>query len=211
MYAAHLRLAHFDVDEAEEGREALAKALGRRYDVIIMDTRLPGLDGYQLAQVLRRDSSTQMLPIVVVTGEGSASAIDRARDSGANAVLVKPAMPETVLTEVCGLLERSTVATPLPDGGRQAQVRARMGHILSRAHQRGETLAPPIQPPKLVCPRCDTALVYRRSYVGGVSAKHSEQWDEYECTNGCGGFQYRHRTRKLREADRHATRGRSDA
>ena len=51
MYAEYLRGERFDVDEADEGRQALAKALGRRYDLIIMDTRLPGIDGYQLTQV----------------------------------------------------------------------------------------------------------------------------------------------------------------
>jgi hypothetical protein len=42
-------------------------------------------------------------------------------------------------------------------------------------------------------------LQYLRSHVGGVSALNSEQWDYYECAAGCGTFQYRQRTRKLRQ------------
>jgi len=198
MYATSLRLAHFDVDEADEGREALAKALGRRYAILIMDTRLPGLDGYQLTRLLRRDPMTQALPIVVVTGEGTASATERARKCGANTVLVKPVTPDALLAEVRRLLDAPATPTNLANAAEQPPSSGRMGHILSRAHRRGETIAPPIQPPVLICPRCDTALVYQRSYVGGVSAKHSEQWDEYECPNGCGSFQYRHRTKKIR-------------
>ena len=41
--------------------------------------------------------------------------------------------------------------------------------------------------------------MYRRSHVGGVSSKHSEQWDYFDCEAGCGTFQYRTRTRKLRK------------
>jgi hypothetical protein len=109
-------------------------------------------------------------------------------------------MPDAVLAELHRLLEASTAPGLLVDDARQEPARAGMGHILSRAHKRGETIAPPIAPPKLVCPRCDNALMYLRSYVGGVSAKHSEQWDEYECPNGCGSFQYRQRTRKIRRS-----------
>ena len=42
-------------------------------------------------------------------------------------------------------------------------------------------------------------LRYAKSHIGGVSAKQSEQWDDYECSDGCGSFQYRQRTRKLRK------------
>ena len=199
MYAEYLRLARFDVDEAEEGRQALAKALGRRYDVIIMDTRLPGIDGYQLTRVLRRDPTTETIPIVVVTGEGTSAATERARECGANAVFVKPALADAVLAQVRQLLAASARGALREDGARQPAAHAGRTPTLSRAHQRGETLAPPIQPPDLLCPRCDGALVYERSYVGGVSAKHSEQWDEYECPNGCGSFQYRQRTRQIRQ------------
>jgi two-component system, chemotaxis family, chemotaxis protein CheY len=198
MYAEYLRFARFDVDEADEGRGALAKALGRCYDVIITDVRLPGIDGYQLTRVLRRDPSTRRVPILVVSGEGSSSAVDRASKAGADAVLVKPAMPDAVLAEVRRFLETPTPHAADSDSQRQFPVGARRGHIRSRAHQRGETLTPPMQPPELLCPRCDIGLLYRRSYIGGVSAKNSEQWDEYGCPNGCGDFQYRQRTRKIR-------------
>jgi hypothetical protein len=76
------------------------------------------------------------------------------------------------------------------------------GHLrrptFSRAHIRHQTTEPPVAPPALVCPQCDQLLRYQRSHIGGVSARHVEQWDYYECSGGCGTFQYRQRTRKLR-------------
>ena len=61
-----------------------------------------------------------------------------------------------------------------------------------------DTTEPPTAAPELVCPTCDQPLKYLKSHVGGVSARHAEQWDYYECAGGCRTFQYRQRTRKLR-------------
>jgi hypothetical protein len=77
--------------------------------------------------------------------------------------------------------------------------RATSRRIMSRTHRRGETDAPPAPPPALVCPDCDRALDYKSSQVGGVSARNAEQWDYFICSRGCGTFQYRQRTRKLRK------------
>ncbi len=70
--------------------------------------------------------------------------------------------------------------------------------MLSRAYDRHDTTEPPVAPPALVCPSCDQPLRYVKSHIGGVSVRHQEQWDYFECEGGCGTFQYRQRTRKLR-------------
>jgi hypothetical protein len=59
-------------------------------------------------------------------------------------------------------------------------------------------LVPPASAPHLRCALCDAPLMYQRSYVGGVTPKFSEQWDDDRCPRGCGEFQYRHRTRRVR-------------
>jgi hypothetical protein len=71
--------------------------------------------------------------------------------------------------------------------------------MLSKAHARHDTTTPAVLPPALVCPACDVPLRYLRSHIGGVNARNPEQWDYFECTRGCGTFQYRERTRKLRK------------
>jgi len=70
---------------------------------------------------------------------------------------------------------------------------------MSHALHRHDTTTPPVAPPALVCPACDLPLQYARSHIGGVSERHLEQWDYYECAAGCGTFQYRERTRRLRK------------
>jgi CheY-like chemotaxis protein len=214
MYGEYLRLANYEIDETADGREALAKALSRRHDVIVTETWLTGIDGYHLCALLRRDPATAQTPIVVVTGDAYEADLARAREAGATAVLVKPCLPETLLAELRRLENRTTVPrrdrtaelqdtgtdTIRPDASiQQPHDTARKKPGLSRAHRRGDTSTPPVHPPALVCPSCDATLIYRRSHVGGVSARHQEQWDYFECPVGCGTFQYRQRTRKLRK------------
>jgi len=205
LYAQYLKLEGFDVDEAEDGREALAKALTRRYDAIVTETRLSGIDGYQLCDLLRRDSATAATPLVVVTGDVMTADLDRVRAAGATAVLIKPCLPETLFAELRRVLAGERASQPgdggvrvLPTDDRPAVPGSRRS-ILSRSHRRGDTTSPPTNPPTLLCPLCDRSLGYQRSYVGGVSARHAEQWDYFKCPADCGTFEYRHRTRKLRK------------
>lgn len=69
---------------------------------------------------------------------------------------------------------------------------------LSRQHARGRTTSPSHAPLMLICPQCERELRYAHSYIGGVSAHRAEQWDYFDCPSGCGQFQYRHRSKKLR-------------
>ena len=201
LYACYLKLEGCDVEVAADGREALAKALARRYDAIVTETRLPGIDGYQLCQVLRRDPATLTTPILFVTADARVSD-EQARSAGADGIIVKPCLPEAILSEVRRIAvdgrqsaarqETPAAAPPEPKPSRTRR------SILSRVHQRGSTTTPKLAPPVLHCPNCDHVLSYEHSYVGGVSVRHAEQWDYFSCPSGCGRFEYRQRTRKVR-------------
>jgi CheY-like chemotaxis protein len=202
------------IDQADNGAEALAKAIAIRPSVVVTETRLPAIDGYDLCALLRRDPATRSIPIVVVTADGLDADLRRAKSAGANTVLVKPCLPEMLLSEVARLLDQ---ASTLSDRGAAAVERSsaqiaraeqiieitnraqRQRMMLSRVHTRHDTIDPPAAPPSLFCPACDQPLRYTRSHIGGVSARHPEQWDYYECLSGCGEYQYRQRTRKLRK------------
>jgi two-component system cell cycle response regulator DivK len=212
MYAEYLKLALCEIEEASDGREALAKAISRRPDVIVTETRLPGISGFDLCGLLRHDSTTQAIPIVVVTGDSYPASVTRAERAGANLVLVKPCLPEKLLDGMRQVLQHSTDLRARGNAAREKlagqltrseellqRSRRNARKPLSRAYKRHDTIAPPIAPPALICPVCDQSLVYQRSHIGGVSARHSEQWDYYLCPGTCGTFQYRQRTRKLRK------------
>jgi CheY-like chemotaxis protein len=212
LYGEYLSRAGCAVEEASDGPEALAKAIARRHDVIVAETRLPGIDGYQLCQLLRRDAATRSTPLIIVTGDAMVADLERARSAGADMALVKPCLPEALFAEMCRLVTRqhlvltaerraSGASDQNGDGMATADAVERKRPILSRVHHRGPTTKPPRVPPDLRCPLCDKALVYHHSNLGGVSARHPEQWDYFECDGECGTFEYRQRTRKVRRIE----------
>ena len=212
MYSEYLRAACFEVFEAEDGREALAKAISRRPQVIVTETQLPGIDGFHLCELLRADLFTRATPIIVVTADAVPADLVRAERAGADVVLTKPCLPEQLLAEVRRCLEKSNALRARAEAAHsdadqqitratvqiERSRRIRSLRPLSRAFNRHSTVTPDLPPPALLCPSCDRPLVYQNSHIGGVSAQHQEQWDYYDCKGTCGRFQYRQRTRKLR-------------
>src|SRR4051812_23447410 len=67
MYAEYLTHASVAIEEAEDGREALAKAITHRPNIVVTDTRLPGMSGFDLCTLLRADEVTRDIPVVFVT------------------------------------------------------------------------------------------------------------------------------------------------
>ena len=139
-----------------------------------------------------------------MTADARPAALQQGRDAGADAVLVKPVLPEVIFAEADPLIEQSrrlrSHHEEVDADVRRATERNRSlreASIQRRAHFRRETTHPPLPPPELECPRCAALLKYVRSFIGGVSETRSEQWDYFGCSS-CGTFQYRHRTGKIR-------------
>ena len=209
MYAEFLRRSAYEIDEAEDGREALAKALTRHPDVIVTETRLPGMNGFEFCRLLRDDTATRDIAILFVTGDAFDSDATRAQRVGADAVLVKPCLPEHLAKEIRRVL---LLSTQVRERARAAREQASMQVVasgelapsspaavrrvmLSRAHRRHDTTEPATTPPALLCPTCDQPLKYMKSHIGGVSERHAEQWDYFECAAGTGRCRTRRRTR----------------
>ena len=90
LYRTALASLGARISEAEDGVEALGKALCEPPAVIVTETRLPRLDGLALCSSLRRNPTTAHIPIVVASGAASAAARIEAHAAGADAVFVKP-------------------------------------------------------------------------------------------------------------------------
>jgi cyclic di-GMP phosphodiesterase len=98
--------ADVSVTEAESGEEALAILSHDVPDVLVLDLRLPGIEGADLCRRLRREEATRNLPIVVLTGADGPE-LERALCSGANEVVRKPFSPLELLALVERLAGRS--------------------------------------------------------------------------------------------------------
>jgi CheY-like chemotaxis protein len=107
LYAEYLTRSSWIIEEADDGREALAKAITSLPDIIVTNTRLPGINGFDLCALLRRDTATRGIPIVIVTGDTLDADVKRAHRAGADAVLVNPCSAGDAAVEIRRLLEQS--------------------------------------------------------------------------------------------------------
>jgi CheY-like chemotaxis protein len=110
VWEMYLRGAGFNVITAADGPAALAKATAHRPDVIVMDLELPGLSGIEVARRLRGQPLTQDIPLIAATGYSHAGTLNEARESGFDAIVVKPCDPEMLVAEIRRLL--STAEPP---------------------------------------------------------------------------------------------------
>jgi two-component system, cell cycle response regulator DivK len=108
IFAEYLEYRGFRVATAADGLEAMDKAFELRPDIILMDLSLPGIDGWEATRRLKQDERTRAIPIIALTAHALASAHDRAREVGCNAVVTKPCLPKDLEMEVRRQLEMKT-------------------------------------------------------------------------------------------------------
>lgn len=112
-----LEASRLAVLEAQDGQEALRKVKENRPDVIILDLKMPGIDGIQVYEQLRKESATRTLPVVFLTGVGSGSSLTEQGVSliaaakhgvdltGPYAVLTKPYEARALVEKIQQMME----------------------------------------------------------------------------------------------------------
>lgn len=101
----YLEREGFDIDEAVDGEEALEKALQTDYDLILLDLMLPGLDGIEVCEKLRKKKAT---PVIMLTARGEEMNRVEGFEAGADDYVVKPFSPREVVYRVKALLRRAS-------------------------------------------------------------------------------------------------------
>lgn len=89
---------------AHNGKEGLAMALKQRPDLVLLDIMLPGMDGIQVCQALRRQSS---MPIIMLTAKGQQEDRVKGLETGADDYIVKPFDPVELIARIKAVLRRS--------------------------------------------------------------------------------------------------------
>ncbi len=97
VLAELLKLSGYDVRKVHDGREAIAEVHVRRPEIVLLDIGLPDMDGYQVAEHLRRQEGLKDLTIIAITGYGEEQAQRRSREAGFDYHLVKPVDYEVLL------------------------------------------------------------------------------------------------------------------
>jgi ribonuclease P protein subunit RPR2 len=103
--------ADVSVDEASSGQEAEERIRRRRPDVVVLDLRMPGMDGTELCKRLQADPKTKSIPIVLLTGAAPEEA-RRAQRAGAAALVRKPFSPLDLLAVVQQVAGKTSVSRP---------------------------------------------------------------------------------------------------
>ncbi|OZM57159.1 DNA-binding response regulator [Lottiidibacillus patelloidae] len=101
----YLEREGYVIEEANDGEEALEKALHNDYDGIILDLMMPGMEGTEVCEELRKQKAT---PIIMLTAKGEEANRIQGFEAGADDYIVKPFSPREVVLRVKALLRRSS-------------------------------------------------------------------------------------------------------
>jgi DNA-binding response OmpR family regulator len=102
----------FDVVSAADGRDGLHKALTGRFDLILLDLMLPGIDGYEVCERVRAQDPDQ--PIIMLTARGADEDIIRGLKLGADDYVAKPFSVAQLVLRVQAVLRRARPEQAMP-------------------------------------------------------------------------------------------------
>ena len=118
----------YDILQARTGEEAMEKTIREGPDLILLDIMMPGMDGFEVTRRLKKDSRTEMIPIILVTALDDQEDKVRGLEAGADEFLNKPVNKPELLARIKSLLRlkqyeeqmavrlRSAESFPLPAG-----------------------------------------------------------------------------------------------
>jgi len=93
-----------EVIQASSGESGIARAAQELPDLILLDIQLPGMDGYTVAEALRKNPAIVSIPIIAVTSYAMTGDRERILASGCTGYIEKPIDPESFHTEVSQFL-----------------------------------------------------------------------------------------------------------
>jgi two-component system, OmpR family, alkaline phosphatase synthesis response regulator PhoP len=112
----NLKKEGFLVTTASNGSEALEKARKHRPHLILLDVMMPGMDGIETCDTLRKDESFKDTLIAFLTARGEDYSQVAGFDAGADDYITKPIKPKVLVSRVKALLRRSSTSTELIEG-----------------------------------------------------------------------------------------------
>lgn len=101
-----LEMVGYEVDIAADGQEALERIEAQIPDLILLDIKMPNLNGWQVCERVKTDEKTKHVPIIMVTAFGQKEARQRSFDLGADEFIPKPFETQALLETVKKLLDR---------------------------------------------------------------------------------------------------------
>ncbi len=140
ILALHLGLAGFEIEDVADGRMALDRIRQQRFDLLLLDVMLPGLDGVSLCRAARREGPNVDTPILMLTARDSESDTVVGLESGADDYLTKPFGVRELQARVGALMRRHQRANAGGGNAPKLTRRAGAGQISIDAERREVTV-----------------------------------------------------------------------
>lgn len=99
-----LKGAGYEVIEACDGKDALAKLTGQKIHLIVCDVNMPNMDGISFVREMKKNPAYKFTPVIMLTTESSDDKKRMGQEAGAKAWIVKPFQPQQMLAAVSKLL-----------------------------------------------------------------------------------------------------------
>ena len=108
LLEANLSVEGYRVATASNGREALALLKEQEPDLVLLDMMMPGLDGFQVLDLIRQDSN---VPVVMLTAKAGIAPLHDALAQGADGYILKPFSMLQLSARIKAMLRRAATAT----------------------------------------------------------------------------------------------------
>lgn len=100
LVSAVLGSSGYEVRCTEGGGPGLSLAVAEPPDIVLLDVQMPGMDGYEVCQVLRQDAKTRQIPVVMLTVSDDPHLNREAYAAGAQACVLKPFRTEGLIAAI---------------------------------------------------------------------------------------------------------------
>src|SRR3954454_16892608 len=144
---------------ANSGKEALRYLLEEDFAAILLDVRMPDMDGFETAELIRSRPRSRQIPILFLTGYRNEEHLFGGYDRGAVDFLFKPIVPEVLRSKVAAFVELSRINAKLQV---QADELRRQAEVLQKAEQRFRSVLAAAPDAIIVC-REDGEIVMANS------------------------------------------------
>lgn len=112
LVSYNLQKEGFHIETSQNGEDALDKIRSYKFDLLILDLMLPGIQGMELCKVLKSDSETASIPIIMLTAKSEELDKVLGLEMGADDYITKPFSPREMVARVNAVLRRTGEKPP---------------------------------------------------------------------------------------------------
>lgn len=106
MISLRLSESGYDVVPAYDGKAGLAKIKELRPDLVILDVRMPEMDGFEVCRLAKNDPDIRKIPIIFLTTSSQKADFNKAKEAGADGYMTKPYEGKGLVSEINKFFKR---------------------------------------------------------------------------------------------------------